>query len=523
MPDQVTTRCVIYVRVSTKEQADNLSLETQEERCAAFAASKGWTVDRVFVEPGASAKTADREELQRLIEYCRSRKGRVHFLLVYAVSRFMRNTEEHLVVRGILARIGVHLRSATEPIEEGSAGAFVETILAAGAKFDNDVRSERTTVGMKAAAARGRWVWPAPLGYRNVRDEANRPTLVLDPERAPLVREAFELAAAGTSMAEIVRRLRARGLRGKGGAEFDRAALHYMLRRSVYAGVIRVKGWQLEAEGDFPAIVDAGTFRAAQAALGGRPHPVELHQRQHPDFPLRHFVRCAADGKPLTAYWSAGNGGRYAYYECPACRARSKRDALEDAFVALLDELRPRPAIMRLFKAEVLEAWGERVRKASGEGEALERRQDALRARKLKAAEAYAIDGGLDRETYAALVDKLDRERDEVEIALARARVDRLDADALVDYALHVITHAGALWRDAKPAQRVALQGFVFPAGLTWGKASGFVRTSIRGFEFSGLEASRGAVVGDGDPPRRDFEPFLRAAHGLREILPLAA
>jgi DNA invertase Pin-like site-specific DNA recombinase len=38
-------------------------------------------------------------------------------------------------------------------------------VLAAFAQFDNDVRSDRTRAGMRAALVLGRWTFPAPLGY----------------------------------------------------------------------------------------------------------------------------------------------------------------------------------------------------------------------------------------------------------------------------------------------------------------------------------------------------------------------
>ena len=42
-------------------------------------------------------------------------------------------------------------RSATEPIDDTSTGKLMEGVLAAFAQFDNDVRSDRTRAGMKAA------------------------------------------------------------------------------------------------------------------------------------------------------------------------------------------------------------------------------------------------------------------------------------------------------------------------------------------------------------------------------------
>src|SRR2546428_10850792 len=60
---------------------------------------------------------------------------------------------------------GISLRSATEPIDDTSTGKLMEGVLTAFAQFDNDVRSERTRAGMRAALELGRWTFPAPLGY----------------------------------------------------------------------------------------------------------------------------------------------------------------------------------------------------------------------------------------------------------------------------------------------------------------------------------------------------------------------
>lgn len=36
-------------------------------------------------------------------------------------------------------------------------------------QFENDLRSERTRAGMREAAERGQWCWPASVGYVNRR------------------------------------------------------------------------------------------------------------------------------------------------------------------------------------------------------------------------------------------------------------------------------------------------------------------------------------------------------------------
>jgi DNA invertase Pin-like site-specific DNA recombinase len=138
---------VIYVRVSTKEQTENLSLPTQLRACEEYCRHEGYEVLERFKEEGESAKTTDRTELQNLLKYCRTNKGKVHFVVVYNLTRFAREKYDHFALRAFLKSLGTSLRSATEPIDDTSTGKLMEGVLAAFAQFDNDVRSERTRAG----------------------------------------------------------------------------------------------------------------------------------------------------------------------------------------------------------------------------------------------------------------------------------------------------------------------------------------------------------------------------------------
>jgi DNA invertase Pin-like site-specific DNA recombinase len=82
---------VIYVRVSTKEQTENLSLPTQLRACEEYCCRQGYEILERFHEEGESARTTDRSQLQNLLTYCRLNKGRVHFVVVYNLTRFARD------------------------------------------------------------------------------------------------------------------------------------------------------------------------------------------------------------------------------------------------------------------------------------------------------------------------------------------------------------------------------------------------------------------------------------------------
>ena len=114
--------------------------------------------------------------------------------------------------------------------------------------------------------------------------------------------------------------------------------------------------FDVSAKGNFEPLVDEATFFRAQAILDGRIVVAGPRQRNHPDFPLRGFVRCEACGRPLTGSWSKGRNGHYAYYHCqkPCRSVNVSKAALEGAFVDELALLLPTPGYMRLVKDRIL-------------------------------------------------------------------------------------------------------------------------------------------------------------------------
>src|SRR6266851_5544821 len=141
-------KAVIYIRVSTDEQVENMSLGNQLDACQRYAESNGLEVAKVFREEGESAKTAKRPQLLALLEFCQKHKGEIHTLVVWKVDRFSRRTEDHMAIKAALKKVGVGLSSVTEPIEDTVMGRLMETVLSGFAQFDNEVRAERSVGGM---------------------------------------------------------------------------------------------------------------------------------------------------------------------------------------------------------------------------------------------------------------------------------------------------------------------------------------------------------------------------------------
>ncbi len=494
---------LVYCRVSTKEQVSNLSLATQLDACRDYCRRNGLQVMEVFEERGESAKTADRTQLHRLLRVCADRKAEVDYVVVYKVDRFSRNVGDYHMLRGGLRTLGIELRSATEHLEDDAPGRFLEGMLALVAQFDNDVRSERALNGMKAAVARGRWPHQPPVGYTKPRTGAGA-SLVADSDRAPLVRLAFEMYATGhRSQAAVRRHVNALGLTTRRGNAVSAQTFRNMLGNPIYKGRIVEPRWAIDVEGDFDPLVDEALWDAVQHVLTRKGPKSPPHLLDHPDFPLRRFVRCAHHDLPVTGSFSRGRNGRFGYYRCRRSGCVSlPKERMEEAFVELLCRASPRVEYVRLFREVILDVWRTRRQDAGAAEAALHKRLQDLERRRGQVVDAY-LDRVISEEACRAKQAELDADIAAVRIELHQAQDDQLDVDALLGFAERLLSKPAALWTDLHPKARIHLQRLVFPTGLTHdGESFGTAETSVV-FDILGAGAPEvSKMVGD-----TGFEP----------------
>ena len=413
---------------------------------------------------------------------------------MYNLTRFAREKYDHFALRAHLQSLGRSLRSATEPIDDTSTGKLMEGVLAAFAQFDNDVRSDRTRAGMRAALELGRWTFPAPLGYLNA-PKWSKTSLVHDPDRGPLVRRAFEDLATGQyTKQEVIARATEAGLRSRKGLRLSPQSFGQMMRNPIYVGRVESPDYGVSTQGDFEPLVDEATFYRAQAVLDDRIVVAGPRQRNHPDFPLRGFVRCETCSRPLTGSWSKGRNGHYAYYHCQRqCRAVNVSKAeLEGAFADELTLLQPTAGYMRLVKDRILHVWEERRAEAKDRTAEQEKRVKSIQQKLDRLDEAFLFAQSIDATSYERQRDRL---REELTLAQidqprrSRRRTRRTGHPGLRR------THSAASLRAvgariARLQQR--LQQLFFPEGMAY-DGSRFNRTAVTAPLFNYLAPDQSA------------------------------
>ena len=267
-----------------------------------------------------------------------------------------------------------------------------------------------------------------------------------------------------------------------------------MMRNPIYIGKVESPDYGVSTRGDFEPLVDEATFYRAQAVLDGRVVVAGPRQRNHPDFPLRAFVRCEACGRPLTGSWSKGRNGHYAYYHCQRqCRAVNvSKVKLEGAFVDELALLQPTPGYMRLVKDRILHVWEQRRAEANDRTTEQQRRVSAIQQKLDKLDEAFLYSEAIDVTTYGRQRDKLREELTLAKIDHHTEAVDELDVEGILAFAERILPRASDLWVQASLDYKQRLQQLFFPEGIAF-DGNRFNRTAVTAPLFNYLAPSESA------------------------------
>ncbi len=146
-----------------------------------------------YVDAGESAKSAHRPQLQKMLRELKTKH--VDYVIVHKIDRLARNRADDVEINALIAKAGAKLISVAEPVDETPAGKLLYNMMADVAQYHSDNLAVEVLKGMDTKAKRGGTQYRAPLGYlnwRELKDGADIRTVVVDDERAPLIRWAFE-------------------------------------------------------------------------------------------------------------------------------------------------------------------------------------------------------------------------------------------------------------------------------------------------------------------------------------------
>ena len=473
--DMTTKRGIIYCRVSSLEQVDGTSLESQERMCREYADRQGIEVLDVFVDRGESAKTADRPQFLKAISFCSLKRNKIDYFIVYKLDRFARNQSDHFAVQSTLNKYGTTIRSATEPVDDSPIGKFLMSNLSAVAELDNNMRSERSSTGMRERLKQGLWVWQAPLGYKRL----EKAGIMVPSDNAHYVRLAFKEYAKGKHTYKTLSQyLFKKGFRSATGKQIPLQTIQKILKNPLYAGRVIKSEWGIDVLGQHEPLVSESLF--AQCQSSGRKHKPFKKILKNPNFPLRKLLVCDWCKQPLTGSYSTGrNGKKHGYYhhhkqDCTQALSIKKQE-LEESFVSFLEEINPTLEFANAFKAVCMDIYKENNREAKKQNETAERDLTKLLEKKKTIYDNFE-EGIYSKEDFLERKKVIEDSIYTAQSQLVTSDTTEKEFERALDYCMSIATNTPRTWLklEKQPENRLRFQNFVIEGGLEYGSEKGF-------------------------------------------------
>ena len=473
-----------YTRVSTEEQVEGLSLESQKSQIADYCRNNNIEIVGWYEELGVSAKTVvDRPKLMEMLYDCIQHKGEIDLIVVYDYTRLSRDMESlYADILRPLRPLGIDTLSVTEPDDENHTFRTLKVMFG---EQENKGKAKRVRDNMHFAIRQGWWVSTAPLGYKLAYDDTeqrfqgkiSRRRAMLIPDSAndisANIAYLFNRFVEGVTIAQLVDEAKKLDIKTKRGNYLDAKTLNTLLRNPVYAGLCigdgkRIKslekGEVVELRGK--SIISREVFDMTQAILNtGKREAYKVS----PDelYPLKGSLVCHTCGKHMTGS-APTNGSKKSSprYHCKTkgCKSISVGQA-HDIFVQYLERITPKEGTLKLYKKLIEKTLIKSVSDAQRMLADVEKRKKSIEAEYNKIFFAFVHD-----EIDAGTKDRLiadNRERyNEVLVDEQKHRKALEQNQQSVEYIFNFMANPAKLWRDASVEERHIIQKIIFPDGF---------------------------------------------------------
>lgn len=228
-------RVVTYLRISTANQVDNTSIETQREKINLYCKLNDYEIIKEFKDEAISAKhDYTREDYKNLMEFIKDKENGIEAIIVYKSDRIHRSLRNLMNMIGYTQGLGIDFISITEQFDTSTAqGMLFLQMLGSFSEFERKIIAERTKSG-RIANAKNKLIpgGRPPFGYR-IEDKK----FIINEEEAEIVKNIFKLRIKGLTYNEIGKMY-----------GMNKQTIHRIIKNRIYVGEYRYNG-KIEANG----------------------------------------------------------------------------------------------------------------------------------------------------------------------------------------------------------------------------------------------------------------------------------
>jgi site-specific DNA recombinase len=234
-------RIAIYARVSTEEQREGQTIDSQIAELERFSRERTWLVVATYKDDGWSGGIMERPQLDRLRDDAEN--GSFDAVLINDVDRLARDVSHLGVIKRDLERKGVQVVFRKLPGEKSPTYNLMVNILGSFAEFERELIADRTRRGRRHKVETRKLYLGSntAYGYSYLRmDRAGGAEGVLQimPQEAEVVRNMFAwVDEEGLSAHRVVTRLNELHIPPRKGAPtWGKSSVLRILKSETYAG-----------------------------------------------------------------------------------------------------------------------------------------------------------------------------------------------------------------------------------------------------------------------------------------------
>ena len=303
---------VIYIRKSTESKERQVaSLADQLKACQETAQRLGITVVHPeFAESKSAKRPGVRVEFYKMIEYVKAKKADT--IICWDASRLSRNAADGGQLIDLVDNYGLTI--LTPVTKYDSTNDFLLFIEFGMSTDFSKKLSANVKRGLEGRVAKGIYPGPAPLGYKNLRNEQGRSQgIIAHQVKFKLVKKWFEMILSGNhGVISSLRKINALGLTDRLNKPIPITTAHRILRNPFYYGKFVFRG-ELQ-QGNHPAMITEDEFDRVQFILDGK-----RKTRTVTPLPLMGMIKCFDCGSSVTGekhikHYKNGTTQTFYYY-----------------------------------------------------------------------------------------------------------------------------------------------------------------------------------------------------------------
>lgn len=464
---------VIYTRVSSADQEDNTSLESQKRYCESYANKKGLNIVGYFGGTYESAKTDDRKEFNRMLTFVKRSKN-VSYVIVYSYERFSRSgIAGASIADDLLKKYGVITLATTQELDPTTpSGSFQQKILFLFGQMDNELRRDKVVTGMKELLMKGYWVWAAPRGYKDLnKGRATERKLVINAE-GKILKKAFEWKAyTEMTNVEITKRLKQMGV------DISEKRLNNLFSNPFYCGLIVSKMIPGQIiQGKHEPLISKDLFLQVHDIRQEKRTGGFVHDKDNSNLPLKVFTKCDKCGQTMTGYLVKKKGLHYYKCRTKGCKVNRSAKQMHELFRNVLKTFQIGKEEISIIKVQLEEQMSLFFKTQMEDAKSLKVKLTQTK-NKLEMIEERFVIGEIDRSLYDKFRPKYEKECFEIEKELSKVGGYSSNLKKVIDFAVQICQNPFKIWESADLSGKRIFQNLLFPEGIYYNHEFDIVRT----------------------------------------------